>query len=167
MTDMNHPSFFMVRRKTGAAAASGFTLIEMMIVVAVIAILAAIAYPSYQEYIRKARRSDAKSGLLDLAARQERFFSINNVYSSGAPALGYGSAAAFPLDVVSGSTAFYQLSVTVVAPSPAASPPTPASFTATAVPIGAQAGDKCGSFVVDQLGTHTLASNTAPASACW
>ncbi|VWX62449.1 Pilus assembly protein [Burkholderiales bacterium 8X] len=164
---MNHPSSCTARQEKRAAAAAGFTLIEVMIVVAVIAILAAIAYPSYQEYIRKARRSDAKSALLDLAARQERFFSINNVYSSSAPALGYGSAAAFPVDVVAGSTAFYQLSVAVVAPSPAASPPTPAGFTATAAPIGAQVDDKCGSFVVDQLGTHTLASNTAPASACW
>ena len=59
----------------------GFTLIELMITVAVVGILAAIAYPSYQDSVRKARRADAKSALLDAAQRQERFFTENNQYS--------------------------------------------------------------------------------------
>lgn len=46
---------------------------ELMITVAIIAILARIAYPSYQQYILKSHRADAKTALLDLAARQERF----------------------------------------------------------------------------------------------
>ena len=49
-----------------ASKAGGFTLIELMIVVAVLAILAAIAFPSYQEHVRKARRAQAKA---DLVAR--------------------------------------------------------------------------------------------------
>ncbi|MDV7393712.1 type IV pilin protein, partial [Arthrospira platensis SPKY1] len=59
----------------------GFTLIEVMIVVAIIAILAAIAYPSYQEQVRKSRRADAKVSLLDAVQRQERFFTVNNQYT--------------------------------------------------------------------------------------
>jgi type IV pilus assembly protein PilE len=43
-------------------AAKGFTLIELMIVVAVVGILAAIAYPSYQDSVRKSRRADARDG---------------------------------------------------------------------------------------------------------
>ena len=53
---------------------SGFTLLEIMIVVVVIAILAAITFPSYQNQIQKARRGDAQEALLECAAAQERFF---------------------------------------------------------------------------------------------
>jgi type IV pilus assembly protein PilE len=59
----------------------GFTLIELMIVVAVIAILAIIAYPSYRDSVRKARRVDAKSALTDIAQMQETFFARNGSYT--------------------------------------------------------------------------------------
>lgn len=51
----------------------GFTLIELMIVVALIGILAAIAYPSYQQYVLKSKRTEAKAALMDLAQNQEKF----------------------------------------------------------------------------------------------
>ena len=53
---------------------AGFSLIELMIVVALIGILAMIAYPSYQGYTQKARRTDGKDALTQLAARQEQFY---------------------------------------------------------------------------------------------
>ena len=59
---------------------SGFTLIEVMIVVAIIGILAAIAYPSYDEYVKRANRSEGQALLNDAAARQERYFAQNNAY---------------------------------------------------------------------------------------
>ena len=58
------------RRKIGWS--SGFTLIEVMIVVALIALLATIAMPSYQDSIRKSRRADAKAALVQLAQFMER-----------------------------------------------------------------------------------------------
>lgn len=58
----------------------GFTLIEMMIVVAIIAILAAVAYPSYTEYVKRGNRSEGQALLSDTAAAQERYFSQNNSY---------------------------------------------------------------------------------------
>lgn len=58
----------------------GFTLIELMIVVAIVGILAAIAYPSYQEYVRKTHRTEAQSELLELAARIQRFKIANFSY---------------------------------------------------------------------------------------
>ena len=59
---------------------SGFTLIEVMIVVAIIGILAAIAYPSYDEYVKRANRAEGQALLSDASARQERYFAQNNVY---------------------------------------------------------------------------------------
>jgi len=60
--------------KTKLKIVQGFTLIELMIVIAIIGIFAAIAYPSYQSSIRKSRRADATSALSELANLQENFF---------------------------------------------------------------------------------------------
>jgi len=64
----------------------GFTLIELMIVVAIVAILAAVAYPSYIDSIRKARRADAMDGLLDLQSQQEKWRANNTTFNDFADA---------------------------------------------------------------------------------
>jgi type IV pilus assembly protein PilE len=58
----------------------GFTLIELMIVVAIVGILAAVAYPSYREYVLRGNRTEGQSLLVEAAARQERFYAQNNSY---------------------------------------------------------------------------------------
>ena len=58
----------------------GFTLIEVMIVVAIIAILAAIAVPAYNDYMRRARVAEAVTALADMEARLEQFFQDNRTY---------------------------------------------------------------------------------------
>ncbi|MGO4415522.1 type IV pilin protein [Cupriavidus sp. KB_39] len=60
----------------------GFTLIELMITVMVLGILAAIAYPQYGQYVTKARRTEAKAALARVQGAQERYFTVNNKYSS-------------------------------------------------------------------------------------
>ena len=64
---------------------SGFTLIEIMIVVVIIGIIAAIAIPSYQDYVRRAQITEATNGLSDIRVRMEQFFQDNRTYPTGVP----------------------------------------------------------------------------------
>ncbi|QDL37179.1 type IV pilin protein [Rhodoferax sediminis] len=58
----------------------GFTLIELMIVVAIVAVLAGIAYPSYKDSVLKGRRAEARTALSELMQQQERYMTQNNSY---------------------------------------------------------------------------------------
>ena len=64
----------------------GFTLIELMIVVAIVGILSAIAYPSYAGYIRKGHRADARAGLLQAQQWLERASTATGLYPTTLPA---------------------------------------------------------------------------------
>jgi prepilin-type N-terminal cleavage/methylation domain-containing protein len=71
----------------------GFTLLELMIVVAVIGILAMIAYPSYSDYVRRGKIAEATSTLMNVRSGMERFFLDNRTYA------GSDAAANLPCDV--------------------------------------------------------------------
>ncbi len=62
--------------------ASGFSLVELMVVVTMVGILSAIAMPSYRSYMLKANRTDAKASLLKIAAAQEKHYLQNNTYTA-------------------------------------------------------------------------------------
>lgn len=70
------------RRGGKMQKANGFTLIELMIVVAIVAILAMVAYPSYQDSVRKGRRAEARRGLAELQILQERHRTNNTSYAT-------------------------------------------------------------------------------------
>ncbi|MHA6847696.1 type IV pilin protein [Ralstonia syzygii] len=142
---------------------AGFTLVELMITLAIVAILVAIAYPSYSNYIMKSHRADAKTALLDLASRQERYFALQNNYASTPSALGYAGTA-FPIAVQTSGQSYYQLYVLVTG-SPGTS--TLPGFSASAVPAspGPQQSDACGTYTINQLGVQGNSGNTT--SQCW
>jgi type IV pilus assembly protein PilE len=145
------------------AREAGFTLIELMATIVIGAILMAIAVPSYTSQVRKSRRTDAKSALLDVATREERFLSLNNAYTNDSTNLGYG-AGGFPQPVGSG---YYQIGTPVIT---AAKPAVAAAFTVTATPVGAQTKDtQCQSFSVDSTGKQsaTDSGGNDTTTICW
>lgn len=76
------------RRGCAAGMAGGFSLTELMIVVAIITILAAIALPNYTQQMERSRRTEALDSLLRIAAEEEKFFLQNNAYAGSMSDLG-------------------------------------------------------------------------------
>lgn len=70
---------------------SGFTLIELMIVMVVIAILTAVAVPSYSNYVVRSHRQAGKNILYNVADRQEQYFIDNKQYAPNLSTLGYAA----------------------------------------------------------------------------
>ena len=119
----------------------GFTLIELMIAVAIVGILAAVAYPAYLDQIRKSRRAEAQSALMNIATRQQQMLLDSRSYAATLSALN--------ITVPASVQANYTLSLTVDST-------TVPLFTATAAPLGKQVADKCGTLGVTQTGANHL-----------
>lgn len=141
--------------------ATGFTLIEVIIVIVVVSILVSVALPSYQASMFKGRRADAKAGLMDAVNRQESFMLDRSSYAEDMAKLGYSVGSGDP--AVS-EEKHYELDVEPEDPN------CPIEncyvLTATPIPGGAQADDEfCTSFSVRSTGVRE-ATGSAGAE-CW
>lgn len=155
-------------RHSARRRAAGFSLIELMVAVVVAAILLSIAIPSYLNNVRQSRRTDAKTALLDLAGREERYYNTNNAYTNLGANLGYGTSAT-PVSNMQVGSGYYQVTVTV--PSPTVAAP---SYLIVAIPLTAdQMKDtQCQEFTVDSTGKQAAntaidGSGTDSTSTCW
>ena len=135
---------------------AGFTLIELVIAVTILGIIAAIAYPSYLEQVKRSRRADATTSLMNVVNNQEQYLLDHKQYTDDMKELGY---AADPYITPEG-----QYSIAVVNTGCGVSPCY--RFTATPVSGEPQADDaKCTSFSIDSAGSKT-ATGTTP-DKCW
>lgn len=139
----------------------GFTLIEVMVVVAIIAILAAIGYPAYTEQVARSRRADAKAALLEAAQWMEREFSVSGSYARKGDGSNLTNAEllAAPLQAMGATAQYYTIGF--------AAAPTARAFTINMVPTGAMANDRCGTLSVDQAGAKGVTGTGVTVAECW
>lgn len=123
---------------------TGFTLVELIIVVAIISILASIAIPAYNGYVETSKRSDAQASLMALAIAQEKYRATNPSYTTVIGDLNGVSSAS--------ESGYYTLAVIAASG---------ATFTATATPDGwTDSNGNCSPMSINQDGpTGTLS--------CW
>ena len=124
----------------------GFSLTELMIVVAIIGVLAAIGLPAYQNYARQAKRADAHNALTTISNLEERYFTEHNSYTKNPTDLGYDS------NTPDSNEGYWQLSITAAAAA--------TGYTISAAPANGHIDGDCNAITLNALGAK------APAT-CW
>jgi type IV pilus assembly protein PilE len=119
----------------------GFTLVELMIVIAIIGILAAVGYPAYTGAVKKANRADGIDSLLSLAGRMEEFYMNNDTYAGATVANATSSDGLYTLAITNADAYNYTL---------------------TATPVSGDA--ECGALILDSLGRKTASTGS---TSCW
>ena len=149
---------FRFRADARACTARGFSLIELMTVVAIVAVLGTIAVSNYSNYVLRANRTEGRLALLAIQAAQEKYFLQNNAYAQNiatvilSPALGGLGVNLTPAGLT--PTGIYTISLVA----------TPNTYTVQADATGAQTRDtSCLTFTVTEQGIHTPADTTG----CW
>lgn len=130
----------------------GFTLVELMIVVAIVAIITAIALPGYQGQVRDSRRADCTAVLMQGRQMMERFYTKNYTYAGAV--VGTDTPAKCPID---GNNTHYNLAFVGT--------PDATGFTLQATRANAQVSDACGDLTINQAGQKTASGGTV--DDCW
>ncbi len=123
---------------------SGFTLIELMIVIAILGVLSSIAYPSYSSYVKKGSRADGIDSLLSLAGRMEEFYLNDDTYANATVGSATSSDGLYTLAITSQDGFNYLL---------------------TATP--AKGDPECGNLTLNSLGQKGVTATGATADDCW
>lgn len=137
------------------ARQTGFTLLELVVVLAICGLLASIVLPGYQRSVQMGARAEGQSLLLQVAANQERYYARNNTYAASANPL----LDSQPLSMTS-ETGLYRVEVAACAGGTLAT-----CFIATATPLGRQADDECGALTLSSTGLK--AATNGSVYTCW
>ncbi|MDO6459195.1 type IV pilin protein [Granulosicoccaceae sp. 1_MG-2023] len=137
---------------------SGFTLIELMIVLAIVGILSAIAIPQYTKYVTKSKRTEATGTLMEIANKQVRYHADNNSYASNIGELGYGADDTVTDWVNTSGTYSFTISSSSTN-----------SFELTATPQDEQASNDtlCAALTYNSAGVKGESGTASSASECW
>ena len=126
----------------------GFTLIEVLVAMACVAVLVTVAWPSYQSLVERSQRAQARTALLQAAHWLERAASANGSYPASTD---------IPASVLQVEGQRYQIQVSS----------SPQSYTLSALPLGSQSADACGTFTLNHLGVRGVQGASQSAAQCW
>ncbi|WP_188150226.1 type IV pilin protein [Teredinibacter waterburyi] len=149
--------------------ARGFTLIELLITLAVVAIISVFAVPSYMEQVKRGKRAEAKAFVLDMASRQERFYSLYSSYTSVivAPTGCTGAACGLGLGSNLSETEHYSTSVALLPSGCAPNSASPCSaFTHTVSLVVTTSDSACTAFTLTNTGVRG-STGTETTQTCW
>lgn len=141
--------------KLVASRHSGFSLIELMVVVVIIGIIASVAVPSYTAYVENGRRAEGKAFALDIASRQERHFTQFSRYASSLTAL---DNTGLGLPDANSENSNYIATITIASGATA-------TYTVNVAPQNADL--ECGTLTLDNTGARGEGGTAATASECW